>query len=191
VPPAGAEQYEPYYMPLTGTSMSSPHVAGAVAVLQSKAVASLGRRLTPAEVRAALVDSATPMTGVDGLWDWPCGSLVIFVDCGANVDGTTGQPYERWQVGAGYLNVTGALDRVGTLGAPAPAGSEAVPTGDAPAPLPSTGSSSTPVRTTLGPSPAEVRHRRALLKKCRTLASRKKTRRARQRARAQCARLYG
>ena len=89
VPPAGAEQYEPYYMPLTGTSMSSPHVAGAVAVLQSKALSTLGRRLTPAEVRSALTSSATPMTGKDGLWDWPCGSIPVFVDCGAQVEGTT------------------------------------------------------------------------------------------------------
>jgi serine protease AprX len=110
VPPAGAEQYEPFYMPLTGTSMASPHVAGAVAVIQSAAQAKVGRRLTPAEVRQVLIDSATPMTGVDGMWDWPCGSP-LFVDCGTQIDGTTSQPYARWQVGAGYLNVAGAIQR--------------------------------------------------------------------------------
>lgn len=200
-PPPGAEQYEPFYMPLTGTSMSSPHVAGAVAVIQSKAQAALGRRLTPAEVRSVLVDSATPMTGVDGLWDWPCGSAPVFIACGEKVDGTTGKPYERWQVGAGYLNVTGALDRVAALGggAPPPAGGTAA-TGVAPAALPASapaGTSADPVRTTL-PAPASsasdrraLARRRAALKRCRTKASRKKTRRARVKARAKCKARYG
>jgi subtilisin family serine protease len=189
-PPPGAEQYEPYYMPLTGTSMSSPHVAGAVAVIQSKAQAALGRRLTPAEVRSVLVSSATPMTGVDGLWDWPCGG-VIFVDCGAKVDGTTGKPYERWQVGAGYLNVAAAVDRVAALGA---ATGGAAPTGEAPAPLPSSppaGASSEPVRTTLPLTGRALAQRRAALRRCRTKASRKKTRRARTNARAKCKARYG
>jgi subtilisin family serine protease len=193
VPPAGAEQYEPFYMPLTGTSMSSPHVAGAVAVIQSKAVASLGRRLTPAEVRSVLVGSATPMTGVDGLWDWPCGQTPLFVDCGAKVDGTTGKAYERWQVGAGYLNVAGALDRVPSLGA-ATASGGAVATGEAPAALPSApppGASSEPVRTTLPLTGRALAQRRAALKRCRTKASRKKTRRARTKARAKCKARYG
>jgi serine protease AprX len=196
-PPPGAAQYEPFYMPLTGTSMSSPHVAGAVAVIQSKAQAALGRRLTPAEVRSVLVDSATPMTGVDGLWDWPCGSSPVFVDCGAKVDGTTGKPYERWQVGAGYLNVTGALDRVAAIGAAAPASSGPVATGQAPAALPTTpppGASADPVRTTLPPTTSDRRaqaRRRAALKRCRTKASHKKTHRARVKARKQCKARYG
>ena len=194
-PPPGAEQYEPFYMPLTGTSMSSPHVAGAVAVVQSKAQAALGRRLTPAEVRSVLVDSATPMTGIDGLWDWPCGSLPVFVDCGAKVDGTTGKPYERWQVGAGYLNVTGALSRVASMAAAAPSG--AVATGQAPAPLPSSpppGGTSQPVRTMLPAAASDRRstaRRRAALKRCRTKAAKKKTHRARARARARCKARYG
>jgi len=190
VPPAGAAQYEPFYMPLTGTSMASPHVAGAVAVLQSRAQASLGRRLTPTEVRSALVSSATPMTGSDNFHDWPCGSPVT-VPCGEPLARMTGRRYERWQVGAGYLNMTDALDRVASVGA---SSSGEAPAGEPPAPLPATpppGGSSEPQRTVLGPTPAELRRQRALLKKCRTKASRKKTRRARARARARCQRLYG
>jgi serine protease AprX len=191
VPPSGAVQYEPFYMPLTGTSMASPHVAGAVSVLQSRAQAALGRRLTPAEVRAALVDSATPMTGSDNFHDWPCGSP-LFVGCGEPLTGMTGQPYQRWQVGAGYLNVVAALDRVAALGAAPTSG--VAPVGSAPDALPSSpppGGSAEPVRTTLGPTAEQVRRRRALLKRCRTKAARKKTRRARARARSRCARLYG
>jgi hypothetical protein len=178
-------------MPLSGTSMASPHVAGAVSVLQSKAQAALGRRLTPAEVRSVLVDSATPMTGRDNFHDWPCGSP-LFVSCGEPLGaGMTGQPYARWQIGAGYLNVTAALERVAGLGA---ASTGTTPTGTAPAALPTSpppGGSAEPVRTTLTRSPAELRRRRALLKKCRTLASRKKTRKARARARAKCKARYG
>jgi hypothetical protein len=138
------------------------------------------------------------MTGKDGLWDWPCGSLPAFVDCGAQVDGTTGKPYERWQVGAGMLNVGGALSKVASLSTTAPASGSAsggtVPTGEPPAPLPSSpppGGSAEPQRTVLGPTPAQVRRQRALLKKCRTLASRKKTRQARARARAKCKARFG
>src|SRR4051794_3495121 len=77
VPPPEAVQYEPSYMVLSGTSMAAPHVAGAVAVVQSAARARLGRLLTPAEVRALLTGSADPMTKTDSLWDWPCGSALF------------------------------------------------------------------------------------------------------------------
>jgi subtilisin family serine protease len=202
VPPPGAEAYEPFYMPLSGTSMASPHVAGAVAVLQSKAQSVLGRRLTPDEVRRLLVESAVPMAGKDGLYDWPCGSLPIFVECGTQVDGTTGKAYERWQVGAGYLNVAAALARVESLGAAAPTGGTA-PRGNAAPALPSVppaGSSSAPVRTTLPPARGgrqdqNVRAKRRTSAKrryarCVRSARKKSSRRARARAKARCKRTY-
>ncbi|MFL5894887.1 MAG: S8 family serine peptidase [Thermoleophilaceae bacterium] len=119
-PPAGHPEYALQYLPLSGTSMASPHVAGAAAVIQSYAKAKLGRLLTPDEVKSALVASAQPMTKKDVLWDWPCGSSAIFVGCGETTNGApdlTGVPYQDWQVGAGALNVTAALTQVNTLGA--------------------------------------------------------------------------
>jgi subtilisin family serine protease len=89
--------------------MSAPHVTGAIAVVQSAAQARLGRTLWPDEVRDLLVRTAAPMTGTDALWDFPCGEP-LFVGCGADLNGTTGEPYAAWQVGAGALHVGAALD---------------------------------------------------------------------------------
>jgi hypothetical protein len=118
VPPEGHPEWTVSYMSLSGTSMASPHVAGAVAVLQSYAKAKLGRPLTPDEAKQVLAASAQPMTKKDLLWDWPCGSNdVIFVGCGeVQADGMTGQPYVDWQVGAGGMDVTAAMARVDALG---------------------------------------------------------------------------
>ena len=88
--------------------MAAPHVTGAVAVIQSKALAKLGRRLSPAEVRDVLVRSAAPMTKADLFYDWPCDD-VFFLPCGSPSAGMTGEPYRSWQVGAGALDIRDAL----------------------------------------------------------------------------------
>ena len=199
IPPPGAEQYEPFYHPLSGTSMASPHVAGAVAVMQSQARASLGRRLSPAEIRQILIESATPMTMKDGFYEWPCGSLDgVLRPCGDPVPGkNTGTTYQRWQVGAGYLNVAAALERVRGM-APATS-SESAPTTQPALPPPPAGTTATPVRTTL-PATEQRRaaqRRRAAYRRCLKRANRvkratrKQTRRARSRAKARCRARYG
>jgi serine protease AprX len=121
IPPAGHPEWALRYMPLTGTSMAAPHVAGAIAVLQSYAAGKLGRALTPDEVKQILASSAAPMTKPDMLWDWPCGSAPIFVSCGTRkLADMTGTPYQRWQVGAGALDVTAAMAKVDALVPPPP-----------------------------------------------------------------------
>jgi serine protease AprX len=112
VPPR--PESEPYYFSSSGTSMSAPHVTGAIAVVQSAAAQRLGRTLAPGEVKDLLTRTAAPMTQVDGLWDWPCGTAG-FVECGADVAGTTAKPYAPWQVGAGALDVGAALDAVAAI----------------------------------------------------------------------------
>lgn len=125
-PPPGAEAYEAFYMSLTGTSMAAPHVTGAVAVVQSAAKDHLGRLLSPAEVEDAIAGAAAPMTGTDGFWDYPCGGEPELIECGSADpnQGYTGEVYERWQVGAGYLDVAGAVDAVLAMDPPAETGGD-------------------------------------------------------------------
>ena len=59
-----------YYAYASGTSMSSPHVAGMVALIQQAAMANLNRYLTPAEVKNLIQNTAVsrdPARGVGGL----------------------------------------------------------------------------------------------------------------------------
>jgi serine protease AprX len=51
-------EYLPYYTTLSGTSMSSPHVAGIVALMYEA-----NPNLTPAEVKEIISETATPMPG--------------------------------------------------------------------------------------------------------------------------------
>ena len=104
----GRPEDVPRYAASSGTSMAAPHVTGAVAVIQSKALAKLGRRLSPDEVREVLVRSAAPMTKPDLFYDWPCDD-VFFLPCGTQSGGMTGAPYQSWQVGAGALDIRAAL----------------------------------------------------------------------------------
>ncbi len=129
-PPPGAEAFEPFYVPTSGTSFAAPHVTGAVAVVQDAAAARLGRRLTTAEVRAVLLGGVRPMPEKDLFYDWPCEDLDV---CGSQAAGTTGEPYARWQAGAGYLHLPGALARLEAL---RPARAEDAGGGQPPAPPP-------------------------------------------------------
>jgi serine protease AprX len=111
-----------FYTAISGTSMASPHVVGAVAILQSAAKAMLGRLLSPDEVKTLLVQGAQPMPGTDGQYD-NCGVPGVpgyESPCGGKAPNTTGKPYAAWQVGAGYLDVAGSLRALDALAHPAP-----------------------------------------------------------------------
>jgi serine protease len=56
----GGDVNQSYTSFFSGTSSASPIVAASVVSLQSYAVSSLGRRLTPLEMRSLLVDTGTP-----------------------------------------------------------------------------------------------------------------------------------
>jgi hypothetical protein len=169
MPPAGHPEYVTMYHPLSGTSMAAPHVAGAIAVLQSYAAVKLGRALTPDEVKQILQDSAAPMTKKDLLWDWPCGSAPVFVDCGVRkASGMTGMPYQRWQVGAGALDTTAALARVDALAVPPPAPVAApvvAPVGGAPAERSDSETAPAPAQTQALPAGAPVQKKAATRKR--------------------------
>ena len=119
-PPPGGEEYEPFYLTLSGTSMASPHGAGAAAIVQSKAKVALGRYLTPDEVKRVLAETAAPMVKPDFFFDFPCGQPG-FVGCGTTeLDGQSGEAYQPYQVGTGYLNMPAALERVDEIAGPPP-----------------------------------------------------------------------
>lgn len=72
--------YTPFYWALSGTSMASPHVSGAVALMLEA-----NPDLSPDQVIDIVKQSADPM-----------------------VNATTGETMPAWEVGSGYLNVTRA-----------------------------------------------------------------------------------
>lgn len=212
VPPAGHPEYAAMYMPLSGTSMAAPHVAGAIAVLQSYAIAKLGRSLTPDEVKQILTASAAPMPKRDLLWDWPCGSAPIFVGCGeTKADGMTGQPYQRWQVGAGALDTTAAMAQVDALASTTPAGTDpassspassspAAPAPAAPADTSAPGESGTGAAPTEAPASTspygvagtkKAATKTSRARRCRSRARKLHTRAARKKALRRCAKRYG
>jgi serine protease AprX len=61
--PAVGSNDELYYATSSGTSMAAPHASGVIALMQQAAQASLGRWLTPLEVRNILQNTASTMPG--------------------------------------------------------------------------------------------------------------------------------
>jgi serine protease AprX len=102
-------QDDPFYSTLTGTSMAAPHVVGAIAVIQSAAVAKNGKRLPLRKLREVLLQATAPMTKLDALYDGPCPYLT---PCGSQFGNTTGEPYQPWQVGAGALDLSRVLRKL-------------------------------------------------------------------------------
>jgi len=72
------QEFVTFYTCASGTSMASPHVTGVVALMQERA----GGRLTPAQVRKLLIQTADPMAG-----------------------------YATFEVGAGMVNALNAVGR--------------------------------------------------------------------------------
>jgi hypothetical protein len=73
------------YATSSGTSMAAPHAAGVVALMQQAAHSSLGRWLTPLEVRNILQNTASSMPG-----------------------------YQTYAVGAGFVNALAAVQAAAT-----------------------------------------------------------------------------
>ena len=62
----GGDTRQTYTAGFNGTSSASPFIAASCAALQSFAEANIGRRLTPAEMRAVLVETGRPQQGSGG-----------------------------------------------------------------------------------------------------------------------------
>lgn len=80
------------YAYASGTSMSSPHVAGIVALVQQAAIVNLNRYLTPAEVRNVLQNTAVSRDGARGPGGLP--------------------NYQGYTMGAGYADARAAVQAV-------------------------------------------------------------------------------
>ena len=91
-----------YYAYASGTSMSSPHVAGIAALLQQAAIVNLNRYLTPAEVRNVLQNTAVSRAAARGPGGLPnyqgysmgAGYADALAAVQATVAGTQLQPYD-------------------------------------------------------------------------------------------------
>ncbi|MDP9181289.1 MAG: S8 family serine peptidase [Actinomycetota bacterium] len=83
--PAVGSNDELYYATSSGTSMASPHAVGVVALMQQAAHSSLGRWLSPTEVRNILQNTASTMAG-----------------------------YQTYSVGAGFVNALAATQAAAT-----------------------------------------------------------------------------
>lgn len=62
----GGDSRQAYISGFSGTSSASPFIAASCAALQSFAVANIGRRLTPPEMRTILVSTGWPQQGTGG-----------------------------------------------------------------------------------------------------------------------------
>ena len=62
----GGDMRQRYIATFNGTSSASPFIAASCAALQSYAVAHIGRRLAPQEIRAILVATGRPLQGTGG-----------------------------------------------------------------------------------------------------------------------------
>jgi hypothetical protein len=188
---------DPLYALMGGTSMAVPHVVGAVALLQSAARAKLGRELTPDEVKQLLVQGAAPMMqpfdepGTCNRYTGPAtgcdpGMCSIASEAmGCKPAKPTGR-YQRWQVGAGYLDVPAtlkALDRLAHPPVPEPPAPPAPPVAAAP-PASTAPPPAQPRSSSVTPRKPAAKKRKAAKRKA--ASCKKKMRKARGRKTRKC-----
>ena len=78
----GAETYASY----SGTSMATPHVAGVVALMQSRRIAQVRALMTPAEVESTLKSTAYPLAGT---CSGGCGAGIVNARAAVDAAGAT------------------------------------------------------------------------------------------------------
>ena len=188
---SGAASGDPdvLYRVASGTSMAAPHVTGAIPILQAAARKRLGRLLKPAEVERVLREGAAPMTSpfaerstctvvalslVYGCDEGACDEVQSAMGCKPD-DRPAAAPYERWQVGAGFLDVQGSLRAIDRLASPpAPPSPPAAPApAAAPAAAPPAAPAAAP-RTTAARKAAKPAKRKASKRKARKSTKKRK-----------------